>query len=217
MTNNNNTAWTNRNNDPNDECYTRMENVQKEVPNFETQFIGKTIYCNCDDPTLSVFTKYFTDKNRFKRLKLKQVITSCYAESDLFKNIKTRSKNSGYIRFDGRKLKHYPLEGNGSFSSPECVDLLRQSDIVVTNPPWSKIAPFLKLLVEYKKKFLIIAPDHAITQKDVWPLFQSNKFWFGVNKGSMIFDQPDGLERTIGNAVWFTNLHHSQHPPPPYG
>lgn len=212
-----------------DEFYTLFSDIAREMQYYTPHFKGKVIYCNCDDPVLSNFFRYFAIN--FQSLGLKKLIASCYKKdnSDLFVTV---PKQTGYFcEYTGSKdekgepnqIQIVNFAGDGDFRSGECVELLKQSDIVVTNPPFSLFRDFVAQLVKFDKKFLIIGNVNAITYKEIFELIQSNKAWLGVNLGRGIsgFIVPShynlyGTEvkkDTNGNAVistnnclWLTNL-----------
>ena len=182
----------------NDEFYTRFDDINFEINlaehGYRPFFKDKIVYCNCDDPEESNFWKFF--KARFNGLKLKKLISSHYDQE---------GKSSYKLEYDGEKVTKTELEGNGDFRSPECVELLKESDIVVTNPPFSLFRDFIGLLMKYNKKFAIIGNMNAITYKEVFPLIKKNKIWLGYSQPK-IFIQPDGSEKKFGNILWYTNL-----------
>ncbi len=182
----------------NDEFYTRFDDINFEINlaehGYRPFFKDKIVYCNCDDPEESNFWKFF--KARFNGLKLKKLISSHYDQE---------GKSSYKLEYDGEKVTKTELEGNGDFRSPECVELLKESDIVVTNPPFSLFRDFIGLLMKYNKKFAIIGNMNAITYKEVFPLIKENKIWLGYSQPK-IFIQPDGSEKKFGNILWYTNL-----------
>lgn len=199
----------------NDEFYTMYEDIEKELKHYDGHFNGKVVYCNCDNPEKSNFTKYFMDN--FERLGLKRLISSCY-----IKDGKGR-----YAIYDGgtEQLQINEFEGNGDFRSEESIELLKQADIVVSNPAFSLFREYIAQLVKYDKKFLVIGNMNAITYKEIFPLIKDNKLWFGYGFNiTMIFRTP--YENTVeSNAksiiskgydpkhyimlhsiCWFTNL-----------
>ena len=182
----------------NDEFYTRyidIENeIQKSSNGYRPFFKDKVVYCNCDDPEESNFWKYF--KNVFNILKLKKLISTHYDQE---------GKSSYKLEYDGKKVVKTELEGNGDFRSKECIELLKESDIVVTNPPFSLFREYVSLLMEHDKKFAIIGNMNAITYKEVFPLIKENKIWLGCSQPKT-FIQPDGTEKKFGNILWYTNL-----------
>ena len=182
----------------NDEFYTRFDDINFEINlaehGYRPFFKDKVVYCNCDDPEESNFWKFF--KARFNGLKLKKLISTHYDQE---------GKSSYKLEYDGERVVKTELEGNGDFRSPECVELLKESDVVVTNPPFSLFRDFIGLLMEYNKKFAIIGNMNAITYKEVFPLIKENKIWLGYSQPK-IFIQPDGSEKKFGNILWYTNL-----------
>ena len=193
----------------NDEFYTQLSDIEKELQYYKVHFQNKIVYCNCDDPHTSNFFKYFV--SNFKELRLKKVIAACYAEKGFF---------AEYI---GEKIAVSHFKGDGDFRSAESITLLKQSDIVVTNPPFSLFREYVAQLVEYQKQFLIIGNINAITYKEIFKLIQENKAWLGIHLGRGIsgFIVPQhyelyGTEARIdasgnrivspNNCLWLTNL-----------
>lgn len=217
----------------NDEFYTLLPDIEKELKHYKDQFRGKVVYCNCDDPFESGFFKYFAAN--FNALGIKKLITTCYVKSPIaggqlplfeVEGLKPEGKEPFRIEInevndldaDGAiglsdveyLLRHdanatKSLKGNGDFRSDECIELLKQADIVVTNPPFSLFREYLQQLVEYKKEFLIIGNDNARTCKEIFKLIQKNKLWPGYGRVKE-FMQPDGTIKKFGNVGWFTNL-----------
>ena len=231
-----------------DEFYTSYDDIQAEINNFESSFADKVVLCNCDDPFESAFSKFFL--RNFNYLKLKRLICTSYAGSpvigtqmSLFDDYNEPVESDrGYVldiakvpMANGRgvsdddilSLLHQPgvvkrLKGNGDYKSAECLSYLKQADVVVTNPPFSKFREFVKTLFEYDKKFLIIGNQNAITYKEIFPLIKDNKMWlvkpFKGNVG--FFKSPyddvatasqhkEGLIRVSG-VMWYTNLDYAR-------
>lgn len=200
----------------NDEFYTQLTDVSKEMMHYKQHFKDKVVFCNCDDPTWSAFWKYF--HLNFAELGLKKLISTHYDKEEATYKMEYTGGDDNDIDV-GVKT---PLEGNGDFRNQECLDLLDESDIVVTNPPFSLFREYVAVLVEHKKKFLIIGSGNAITYKEIFPLIRNNLMWLGVTRqgtGSMWFRVPndtpekkgqkieDGIKyQTIGNSCWFTNM-----------
>lgn len=235
----------------NDEFYTQLSDIEKEIRYYKKHFVNKIVFCNCDDPFESNFFKYFA--LNFNRLGLKKLIATCYSGSPItgtqFSLFDEESENNktpykavvttvhdtsgegGIDMFDVAELfrngenKLEKLKENGDFRSQECIELLKQSDIVVTNPPFSLFREFIATIFKYEKSFLIIGNMNAVTYKEVFPLIRENKMWLGVSRtgtGSMWFRVTDSFPQksgqkiengvryqTIGNSAWFTNLDHS--------
>lgn len=188
----------------NDEWYTRLEDIEDEISMHEDyvrQFEGKTVLCNCDDPEWSNFFLFF--RLHFKQLKLKKVIFTHY-EMNGSPSYKLEWDGS-YIGYDTLNLIKTPLEGNGDFRSPECVALLDECDVVVTNPPFSLLREFIGLIIDHKKDMVIIANEMQCTSKEIFPLFQSGKLNFGYNHVKE-FKVPDGTFKKIGTVAWFTTF-----------
>lgn len=175
----------------NDEFYTRLEDIEDEISMHEDyvrQFEGKTVLCNCDDPEWSNFFLFF--RLHFKQLKLKKVIFTHY-EADGSPSYKLEWDGS-YIGYDTLNLIKTPLKGNGDFRSPECVALLDECDVVVTNPPFSLFREFVGLLVEHKKDFVIIGNMNSCTTKDIFPLMKEGKIKAGYSfNATLTFSVPE--------------------------
>lgn len=224
----------------NDEFYTQLSDIEKELKNYKNSFKNKVVLCNCDDPRVSNFFHYFS--YNFEKLGLKKLITTCYKnqERDLFS--RHDSEKAIYLEYEGDKNKNNvpdpeeigikKFEGDGDFRSEESISLLKQSDIVVTNPPFSLFREYVAQLVEYKKQFLIIGNLNAMKYGEIYPYFQSNKIWFGAtmfNGGATYFiGSPDlydpkkmsnpknayikdgKLYWRVNGVRWFTNLDHNK-------
>lgn len=210
-----------------DEFYTQLSDIEKELAYYTHHFKNKVVYCNCDDPQISNFVKFFI--LNFKSLGLKKLIVSCYREQDIdLFNDKTNGTCFFYEYSEDKNgnvclsnVVH--LNGNGDFRSQECISLLKLADIVVTNPPFSLFREYVAQLIKYDKKFLIIGNINAITYKEIFKLIKNNKVWLGVNLGRGIsgFIVPEhyelyGTETRIdesgnriispNNCLWLTNL-----------
>lgn len=184
----------------NDEFYTQLTDVAKELMHYKKHFKDKIVFCNCDDPTWSAFWKYF--HLNFAELGLKKLISTHYDREDATYKMEYTGGDDNDIEI-GVKT---PLEGNGDFRNQECLDLLDESDIVVTNPPFSCYRSFVAVLMEHKKNFLIIGNKNAITYKEFFPLLKENKVWIGYENPSE-FMTPDGMTKKVqGLCRWFTNL-----------
>lgn len=226
-----------------DEFYTTLESIEKELIHYHDQLRGKTILCNCDNPFVSNFCRYFI--NNFREIGIKRLVCTSYSSSPMFNrqislfdnsdaesayildidencyedflsiwdNLeKTKILESGYVS---------TLVGDGSFCSDECIKYLDEADVVVTNPPFSLFRDFISLLEAHNKKYLVIGNQNALMYKEIFPLVKDNKAWLGYNNGDMAFRVPDDTEprrtrywvdstgqkwRSLGNAMWFTNL-----------
>ena len=188
------------------------------------------VFCNCDDPRVSNFFHYFS--YNFEQLGLKKLITTCYKNQQMNLFSENKSERAIYLEYTGDKnknnipnpeeigIKH--LKGDGDFRSKECIELLKQSDIVVTNPPFSLFREFVSQLIKYNKKFLIIGNQNNFTYKEIFKLLKENRVWAGVdNGGTKWFRVPNNYDITtesrkkiengqkffsMGNIYWFTNL-----------
>jgi hypothetical protein len=192
-----------------DEFYTQLIDIEREMIHYTKHFRDKVIYCNCDNPKMSNFWKYFYD--HFNELELRELYATFYGFG------------ASFYRYDGENLGITPLQGDGDFRSDECVQILKQSDVVVTNPPFSLFREYISQLDSHNKDFLIISNINAITYKEVFPLIQANKVWLGIcfGRGISGFIVPENYElygtetmvdengnRIISpnNCMWLTSL-----------
>lgn len=195
-----NTNLTNSKQAKNDEFYTMYEDIENELQHYPGAFEGKIVYCNCDSPEWSNFWKYF--HINFKKLGLKKLVSTHYETNGHSYKMEYTGGNDNDIEA-GVKT---PLEGNGDFRNQECIDLLKEADIVVTNPPFSIAREdFIPQLFEHKKKFLIIGDLNWVTYKIIFPLLKNNEMWMGYSAVKE-FLQPNGTIKKFGNKLWFTNL-----------
>lgn len=225
--------------DKNDEFYTRYEDVEAEVRNYREHFRGKTVLCNCDDPLKSNFCKYFL--LRFRWYGLKRLVCTSYGgdKHGTVLDVKDVICSNGVAPTEDdvvetvMKAGVRNLDGNGDFRSPECVSLLDEADIVVTNPPFSLFREFVGLLMERGKKFLVIGNQNAITYKEFFRYLKNDKVWLGesIHSGDREFGVPDEypLEAAsfrideqgrhfirVKGVRWFTNLDHRKRHEPLY-
>ena len=209
-----------------DEFYTQLSDIENELKHYKKHFKGKTVLCNCDDPRVSNFFHYFA--YNFEHLGLKRLITTCYKnqERDLFSQ--NNSERAIWLEYfgdrngnrvpDPEEIGIHYFNGDGDFRSDECIELLKQADIVVTNPPFSLFREYVAQLVEYGKKFVVVGHQNAIKYKEIFPLIVQNKLWlgYGFKGGAAHFfskyqdnatagDHREGMIRVSG-VVWFTNL-----------
>lgn len=189
----------------NDEFYTRFEDIEAEVMKYRKQFLNKIVYLPCDDPAekKSEFWSFFV--MNFERFGLKKLIATHYDENGRAYKIwiDRDTSNDGYI--DDSDALQEDLEGNGDFRSPECVNILKECDIVCTNPPFSLFREFVSLIVTHKKQFLIIGNQNAFTYKESFQMIKTNQMWTGYNMVKKFY-QPDGSIKEFGNVCWFTNM-----------
>ena len=200
-----NTNLSKAKNAKNDEFYTRLEDIEKELNEYDPAvFKNKTIFCNCDDPTSSNFWVFF--HMNFNRLGLKKLITTHYNMDGSPSYAMTYDSKDPKDDIDFDKGTKIPLKGNGDFRSPECIDLLKQSDMVVTNPPFSLFREYIAQLEQYNKQFIIIGNKNAVNYKEVFPLVKDNKLWLGFSQPKE-FDTPNGMTKKVnGLTRWFTNV-----------
>lgn len=232
-----------------DEFYTQLDDISRELKYYKQHFRGKVVLCNCDDPYESNFFKYFA--LNFNALGLKKLIATCYNGSPiagdelplLFEIEESEPKKIAY-KVEITEVADYNGDGavnltdvqyliqndknvlsllkeNGDFRSKECIELLKEADIVVTNPPFSLFREYITLLIKYEKQFLVLGNQNAVTYKEIFKLLKDNRIWLGYKNGDMSFRVPDYYEpretrywkdengqkwRSMGNICWFTNL-----------
>lgn len=218
-----------------DEFYTQLEDINNELRHYREHFRGKTVLCNCDDPRVSNFFTYFA--YNFEFLGLKKLITTCYKNKDMDLFSQNKSEQAVYLIYEGDKNGNHipaaeeigvkPLKGDGDFRSEECIELLKQADIVVTNPPFSLFREYVAQLIKYDKKFLIIGNVNALSYKEIFPLIKNNQLWIGasIHSGDRKFWVPDNYELNasgcgiddngkkfirVKGVRWFTNLDYKE-------
>lgn len=229
-----NSNLTKAKNAKNDEFYTQLSDIENELKHYKKHFKGKVVYCNCDDPRVSNFFHYFS--YNFEKLGLKKLIATCYKNQDMDLFSQNNSEQAIYLEYTGDKngnntpdpneIGIKELKGDGDFRSAECIELLKEADIVVTNPPFSLFREYVAQLIEYKKQFLIVGSQNAITYKEIFKLIKDNQLWIG--NGFMagnayfkiptenarefatgVYDENTGLVK-FRNVGWFTNLDHQK-------
>ena len=187
----------------NDEFYTRLEDIEKELSNYKQHFENKTVYCNCDDETKSQFWVYF--HTHFTELKLKKLIATHFDRH----NFTEKAEYSGGNDADITVCVRTPLNSHGDFRSPQCVAIMKEADIIVSNCPFSLFQTWIHKMFQYNKLFLGIGPKNAITYSNVFPRIQENQMWLGCNDVTAFVD-PTGQTHKFGNIGWFTNLEHAK-------
>jgi hypothetical protein len=210
-----------------DEFYTNIDDIANELNHYKHHFKNQIVYCNCDDPKVSEFFKYFSKS--FNHLGLKKLITTCYKSNNLNLFSQNDSETSVCLEYidinnnnvpDESEIITKQLKGDGDFRSAECIEILKEATIIVTNPPFSLFREYVSQLIKYEKKFLILGSENNASYKEIFPLIQENKIWLGVNSGNMWFQVPDNSEprerrykevqgkkyRSLGNICWYTNL-----------
>lgn len=211
-----------------DEFYTQLADIERELRHYKRHFKDKVVYCNCDDPRVSNFFHYFS--YNFEQLGLKRLLATSYKsrERDLFSQ--NDSEQAIYLEYDGDKNQNMvpdpdeigvePLKGDGDFRSPESIELLKQADVVVTNPPFSLFREYVAQLMKHDKKFVIIGSLNAITYNDIFKFIKADKLWlgYGFQAGNAYFAVPNAGDYAKGvydpatglvkfrNVAWFTNL-----------
>lgn len=218
-----------------DEFYTQISDIEKEMNHYKAFFKDKTVFCNCDDPRISNFFKYFA--LNFNELGLKKIITTCYKNQEVDLFTQNDCEKAIYIEYTGNPndptstdfstIEVKELKGDGDFRSQECIELLKQADVVVTNPPFSLFREYIAQLVKYDKKFIIIGNVNALSYKETFSLIKENKLWLGysIHSGDREFGVPDSYPlnaagcRTDENGKkfirvkgvrWFTNIDYNE-------
>lgn len=210
----------------NDEFYTLLTDIEKEMSYYKDFFKGKVVYCNCDDARESNFFKYFS-KN-FEFLGLKKLITTGYKAEGKGVVLVYEGDKNGNRKVEDNEIVVRQLEGSGDFRSEECIEFLKEADVVVTNPPFSLFREYVKQLMDYGKKFIIIGNTQAITYKEIFPYIKNNELWLGVSSFNcgMYFNVPEKYEYAdtykfdrerdgkkvmrVSSICWFTNIEHSK-------
>lgn len=187
----------------NDEFYTLLTDIEKEMKFYRNHFKGKTIFCNCDDARESNFFKFFS--LNFEFLGLKKLITTGFKEDGKGVVFIYEGDKNGNRKVDDDEIQVSELNGDGDFRSDEVIEFLKESDIVVTNPPFSLFRDYVEQLVQYDKKFIIVGNSNAITYKETFSLIKEGKVWLGRTWAKQ-FLTPNGEIQKFGNICWFTNL-----------
>lgn len=183
----------------NDEFYTQLSDIEKELKHYKEHFKDKVVFCNCDDPEWSNFWKYFSIN--FKHLGLKKLIATHYKKDQKSYKLEMIDQGKDFLKID--------LEGDGDFRSNECIELLKEADIVVTNPPFSLFREYIQQLNKHDKQFLVIGNNNSISYNEIFKLIKENKLWLGISPRSMDFVLPNGIKKNV-NACWYTNLIHKK-------
>lgn len=210
----------------NDEFYTQFSDIENEMTNYADFFQGKVVYCNCDDARESNFFKFFI--KRFSEFGLKKLITTGYKENGKGVVLICEGDKNGNKVIEDNEIIVNELEGNGDFRSAECIEFLKEADVVVTNPPFSLFREYVAQLMEYGKKFLIIGNTNGITYKEIFPYIKNNELWLGCSSfnSGMYFRVPDNYEYAdtykfdrerngekvmrVSSICWYTNIEHSR-------
>lgn len=206
----------------NDEFYTRLEDIEAELCYYRDYFRGKSVYCNCDDPDRSMFWRFFQE--HFVELGLTRLTATCFVPGE---------HGRGRVLLSNGAGQSFQLSGDGDFRSSECIALLKQADLVITNPPFSLFREYVSQLTTYGKQFLIVGNMNAVTYKEIFPLIRQNQMWLGVRPLSrdMYFYVPEERQQwflchkkegsaykvidgtvmgRLALACWFTNLDHAK-------
>lgn len=218
-----------------DEFYTQLTDIEKEMIHYKNHFRDKTILCNCDDPRVSNFFKYFA--LNFNEFGLKKIISTCYKNQEIDLFSQNDCEKAVYIEYAGNPndptstdfstIDVKNLKGDGDFRSTECVELLKQADIVITNPPFSLFREYIAQLIKYEKKFIILGNVNALSYKETFTLIKENKVWLGysIHSGDREFGVPDyyplnaagcRIDKNgkkyirVKGVRWFTNIDYSE-------
>ena len=181
----------------NDEFYTKKKDIENELIHYYSHLKDKIVYCNCDDYRKSKFVEYFMEN--FEKIGFKKLISTGFSKDG----------QGTYSEYDGKVFKTGFLKGNGDALGEECTEILKQADVVVTNPPFSLFRKYVSHLMKYGKKFLIIGNMNTIINKEIFPYIKNNELWLGVNLVKD-FVQPNGEIKKFGNVCWYTNLEHNR-------
>ena len=216
-----NAALTRAKKEKNDEFYTQKKDIENELIHYHSHLKDKIVYCNCDDYRKSKFVEYFMEN--FDKIGLKKLISTGFSKDG----------QGTYSEYDGTVFKTGFLSGNGDALGEECTEILKQADVVVTNPPFSLLRKYVSHLMKYGKKFLIIGNQNAITYKEIFPYIKNNELWLGC-KGlgtDFFFNVPNDYKEElmatktqgggwriidgevvgrVANACWFTNIPHNK-------
>lgn len=200
-----------------DEFYTQLSDIEKELKHYKDHFRDKVVFCNCDDPEESHFWKYFSENFEFLGLK-KLICTHYQTEVPSYKLEISRDIDNNW-KINKRDVERIQLTQNGDFRSPECIEILEEADIIVTNPPFSLFREYMAQLIEYNKKFVIVGNQNALTYKEIFKLIKDDKMWlgYGFSGGAAHFinkhyedyatagNHKEWMIRVSG-VVWFTNI-----------
>ena len=213
-----NAALTRARKEKNDEFYTKKKDIESELIHYHKHLKDKIVYCNCDDYRKSKFVEYFMEN--FEKIGLKKLISTGFSKDG----------QGTYSEYDGTIFKTGFLSGNGDALGEECTEILKQADVVVTNPPFSLFRKYVSHLMKYGKKFIIIGNGNAVTYKEIFPYIKNNELWIGAGKGmggkamefyvnADVYDASKGSVNRIENGkcyvgvmmcTWFTNIPHNR-------
>ena len=195
----------------NDEFYTRYDDIEAEVMKYRKQFRDKVVYLPCDDPAekKSEFWSFFV--NNFDAFGLKKLIAPHYDENGKAYKIWIEDDTTGDGYIDDADALQEDLEGNGDFRSPECVEILKECDIVCTNPPFSLFREFIDLILTHEKQLLVIGNKNAFTYKEIFKLIKENKIWVGYEQPKDFRLEDSTITKKVnGLCRWFTNMNTSK-------
>ena len=156
-----------------DEFYTQISFIENELKHYKKYFKDKIIFCNCDDPEWSNFWKYF--QINFTHLGLRKLIATHYETDKPSYKLELVKDENGDGKINEYDIIKTKLKQNGDFRSPECIEILKEADIIITNPPFSLFREYVALLMEYNKDFIIVGNQNAITYREILPLIMNNK------------------------------------------
>lgn len=232
---NGNSNLTKAKKEKNDEFYTRLEDITSELKHYKEFFRDKIIYCPCDklfNIGFSNFGRYFI--SQFQELGIKKLICTQWNPNGagLVKEYDFTGHGFKWVyngeeidkdKIDESNINIYFLDGDGSFDSDECKKIMKECDVVITNPPFSLFRKFVEQIIECNKKFLIVGNENAITYKEIFPYIKNNKIWLGYGKPKAYettltkiedektqFEEGGVIYQRFGNHCWFTNIEHSK-------
>ncbi len=218
-----------------DDYYTLLTDIEKELKHYKKYLKNKVVLCNCDDPRISNFFHYFS--YNFEKLGLKKLITTCYKNQSVDLFSQSVSERAIYLEYSGDKNKNKipdldeidtkNFKGDGDFRSEECIRLLKEADVVVTNPPFSLFREYVGQLIDFKKKFIIIGHQNALSYKEIFKLIKEKKLWLGhsIKSGDREFQVPDNYKLSskskridadgkqyvkVPGVRWFTNVEYKE-------
>ena len=196
----------------NDEFYTQKKDIENELIHYYHHLKDKIVYCNCDDYRKSKFVEYFMEN--FDKIGLKKFVSTGFSKDG----------QGTYSEYDGTVFKTGFLKGNGDALGEECTEILKQADVVITNPPFSLFRKYVLHLIKYEKKFLIIGNLNAVACKEIFPYIKNNELWWGCSlngtkchfivpnsyEGNNVFEENGVRYGKVNNAIWFTNINHTK-------
>lgn len=208
-----------------DEFYTQIADIERELKYYIPYFRDKVIFCNCDDPEESNFWRYF--QLNFYQFGLKKLVSTHYEETKQSYKLEIVADETETGQMKMPEVIKTPLRENGDFRSPECIDILKEADIVITNPPFTLFREFIALLIEHNKDFIVIGNTNALTYRDIFTLFKEDRIRTGYTNFNvgMYFYVPESYEKyhkiengrkmvRVATSCWFSSLPVAKHKEP---